>query len=388
MLSRERRQLGEAAVEVTGESALDAAACFPCGLAGGEESLVVAAGLLVVADALERDDVERPVELAVAAAVEAMAALFAARGLDGARAGECGEGSFASHSAAIAARDEQLRGADRSHAALLEQTRCELGDKLSERALYICDLSRESLDATAEPLQDAVRDRGARPQPGGSTGESVTRERSQTRADGIGSGDKNRAQLVQGRGPRLHRAAALEQQQPQLLATAPTARKAQPLTAEQPAGSKRRVDQIALPSRPLPTPRTLALEHVDASTREEAGQPRAIAPGALDRERRHPELLRPREQASVARDRRGDLAAVELSAERVKRYGDVDLFVGVDTDRHRPLHDLASRSSRWSTGLDRAVSGKGRTLLSGHRPVERNGGGRQVGFKAPVRQHG
>src|SRR5262249_33881948 len=44
---------------------------------------------------------------------------------------------------------------------------------------------------------------------------------------------------------------------------------------------------------------------------------------------------------------------------------------------------------RRSTGLDRAVSGKGRTLLSGHRPVERNGGGRQVGFKArTVRQHG
>jgi hypothetical protein len=56
----------------------------------------------------------------------------------------------------------------------------------------------------------------------------------------------------------------------------------------------------------------------------------------------------------------------------------VDLLVRVDTDCHRPLHDLASYSSRWSTGLDRAVSGKGRTLLSGHRPVERSGGGRQV----------
>ena len=54
----------------------------------------------------------------------------------------------------------------------------------------------------------------------------------------------------------------------------------------------------------------------------------------------------------------------------------------VDADCHRPLHHLASSSSRWSTGLDRAVSGKGRTLLSGHRPVERSGGGRQVGFKA------
>jgi hypothetical protein len=35
-----------------------------------------------------------------------------------------------------------------------------------------------------------------------------------------------------------------------------------------------------------------------------------------------------------------------------------------------------------TSGLDRAVSGKGRRLLSGHRPAERDGGGRQVGSKA------
>jgi hypothetical protein len=164
-----------------------------------------------VADALERDDVERPVELAVAAAVEAVAALFAARGVDGARAGECGEGSFASHSAGIAARDEQLSTADRSHAAFVEQTWCDLGDKSSEGVLGLCHLPRESLHATAEPSHDAVRDLGARPQPSGSTSEFVSGEGSQARADVIGSGDKDRAQLVQGRVTRLHGAAALEQ---------------------------------------------------------------------------------------------------------------------------------------------------------------------------------
>src|SRR5262249_52868980 len=120
MLSRERRQVGELAVEVAGEGAVEAAGGLPRGLAGGgeggggEEALVVAAGLLVVANTLERDDVERPVELAVAAAVETVAALFAARGLDGARASERGEGRLASHAAGIATGDEQLSSADRS----------------------------------------------------------------------------------------------------------------------------------------------------------------------------------------------------------------------------------------------------------------------------------
>jgi hypothetical protein len=140
-LSRGRREVGEATVEVAGEGALDAAARLSSGLACGEEPFVVATCLLVVADALEGDEVECAVELAVAATVEAVAALLPARGLDGARAGECGEGSFASHAAGVAARDEQLSGADWSQAAFLEQARCELGDELGERAFNLCDLA-------------------------------------------------------------------------------------------------------------------------------------------------------------------------------------------------------------------------------------------------------
>ena len=68
----------EALVEVAGESASDAAACFSAGFAGCEESLVVAGGLGVVVGPLECDDVEDPAELAVAAAVEAVPSLVAA----------------------------------------------------------------------------------------------------------------------------------------------------------------------------------------------------------------------------------------------------------------------------------------------------------------------
>jgi hypothetical protein len=62
--------LAEVVVEVTGERAFDAAVCLSGGLARCEEPAVVGAGLGVVAGALERDDVQRPVKLAIAAAVE------------------------------------------------------------------------------------------------------------------------------------------------------------------------------------------------------------------------------------------------------------------------------------------------------------------------------
>jgi hypothetical protein len=52
-------------VEVAGECAFDAALGFLGGLSCREQALVVGGGLCVVVDALQRDDVECPVELAV-----------------------------------------------------------------------------------------------------------------------------------------------------------------------------------------------------------------------------------------------------------------------------------------------------------------------------------
>jgi hypothetical protein len=103
--------------------------------AGGEEPFVVGGGRGVVADSGERDDVERPVELAVTAAVEPVASLLATGGVDRTRAGERGEGCLARHPARVAARDEQLGAADRSDAALLEQIRRRLGEERSQCAL-------------------------------------------------------------------------------------------------------------------------------------------------------------------------------------------------------------------------------------------------------------
>ena len=91
----------------------------------------------------------------------------------------------------------------------------------------------------------------AGPQPSGRAGESLPGERSQTLAQLIGSGDQERAQLVEGGVARLHGAAALEQEQAQVLAPTTAAGKAQALAAEQPPRSQSGVDQIALATPPL-----------------------------------------------------------------------------------------------------------------------------------------
>src|SRR4051794_15308118 len=112
-------------------------------------------------DSCERDDVECPVELAVAAAVEPVALLLAARGVDRAGAGERGEGCLASHPAGVAARDEQLGAANRPDAALLEQSGRDLGDECSQCTLGHRDLARKALDMPAQPPQNAVHDLAA-----------------------------------------------------------------------------------------------------------------------------------------------------------------------------------------------------------------------------------
>src|SRR5439155_5541417 len=146
------------AVEVTCERAFDAAARLASGLAGREESLVVGGGLDVVADAGERDHVQCPVQLSVAAAVEPVPLLFPGRGLHRAGAGEGGEGRLARHPLRVAAGDEQLRGADGSDAGLAEQSRGKLGNRRGEGAPELADLLGAALDSTAKSAEDSGGD--------------------------------------------------------------------------------------------------------------------------------------------------------------------------------------------------------------------------------------
>jgi hypothetical protein len=95
----------------------------------------------VVVDAGEGDDVQRPVELAVAASIQAVPPLLPAGGVDRAGAGECGEGRLARHPAGVAAGNEKLRATDRPDAALLEQLGRELAEERGESMLGLGDLS-------------------------------------------------------------------------------------------------------------------------------------------------------------------------------------------------------------------------------------------------------
>src|SRR5688572_2855432 len=252
-----------------------------------------------------------------------MASLLATRGIDRAGSGERGEGCLARHPARVAARDEQLGGADRSKTALREQIGRHLGQQLGECSLGLGHLLRQSLDALAEPPEHAVSDIWTRPQPSRGSGESLPGEPSQALADVIGGGDEERAQLVEGGGARLHGAATLEQEQTQILAPTTPAGSAQALAAEEPARGQSRVDQIALPTAALLAPRALALVHADAGSLEEAHEPGAVTARALDGEGGHAELLCPGEQAAIAGRSRWDLPAVELGATRVEGDGDV-----------------------------------------------------------------
>jgi hypothetical protein len=160
---------------------------------------------------------------------------FAARGVDRACACERGERCLASHPAGVAAGDEQLCATDRPQTALLEQSGRDFGDERSEGALSFCELPRESLDAPAEPPQNAVPDLGVGPQPSRRAGESLPGERSQTRTRVIGRSHHQSAQLIEGGVARLHRATTLEQEQAQVLAPTTAAGNAQAFAAEQAA---------------------------------------------------------------------------------------------------------------------------------------------------------
>src|SRR5665213_2848775 len=70
----------EGVVDLAGEVALEAAHDFALGLAFGGSAFDVSAGSLAVAQATDGDEVKRPVGLAIAAVVEAMAGRFAGGG--------------------------------------------------------------------------------------------------------------------------------------------------------------------------------------------------------------------------------------------------------------------------------------------------------------------
>ena len=146
-------KLREGSVEAAGEGSFGDADCFAFCFAAVELSLVVGAGLCVVADPVEGGHVESPVELAVAAAVESVTLARSAGGLDGADTGERGKGGFTAYAARVGSGDEDLAGADWADARLFEQLRAERAGELGELAVDRGEFLLEQHDPFREPAQ-------------------------------------------------------------------------------------------------------------------------------------------------------------------------------------------------------------------------------------------
>ena len=122
-----------------GEVALEAANGLPVGLAFGGLAGDVVAGLGVAAGAGDRDAVDGGVDLAVAAAIEAVAVGVARAGWDRGQPGGAGELGIGGEPAGAGDLADELGRSQGSEAGLAEQLRRHLGDEPS-------DLSLERLD--------------------------------------------------------------------------------------------------------------------------------------------------------------------------------------------------------------------------------------------------
>ena len=140
----------EAAVELAGDVALEAAADFGIGLAFCAAPGDLGPGLLARAPASQEDVVQGAVEVAVAAAVEPVTDDAAATGGDRAGAGERGVGGIVAAAARVGPGHDRWCGADRAHAAFGQQLRRQVGDQLGEVALVIGEFLVDPADGESE----------------------------------------------------------------------------------------------------------------------------------------------------------------------------------------------------------------------------------------------
>jgi hypothetical protein len=140
--------------DAAGEVAFEASQRFAVGLAFGAFAFEVGLGFAVAACAGERDAVQRGVELAVAAAVQAVA--VGAPGADGDRrdAGGARELGVVCEAAGAGDLAEQLGGRQWPEAWLDEQLRRGLGDELGDLGLELGGGGGE----LAQPSQLVARD--------------------------------------------------------------------------------------------------------------------------------------------------------------------------------------------------------------------------------------
>jgi hypothetical protein len=147
----------EESVEVAGEVALEAAGCFAAALAFLDATVDVSDRWRVGSAAGDEDHVQRAVESAVAASVEAVTDCLSGRGGDRGAAGEACERGFASDPAAVRPGDQDLRRRERTDTGLLEELRRQLARERLDLPCELALLIGQCLDATSESAQREQR---------------------------------------------------------------------------------------------------------------------------------------------------------------------------------------------------------------------------------------
>jgi hypothetical protein len=135
---------------VASEVALEDAGGVACAFALCNAASDVVACRRVVLAAVEDDGVQGAVELAVAAAAEAVADRLAARGGQWCDAGEAGEGGFGADAVMVGSGDNQLCGDDRADAGFVEQFGHERSYVVADLALELVGFCGCGLDSSRE----------------------------------------------------------------------------------------------------------------------------------------------------------------------------------------------------------------------------------------------
>src|SRR4051794_21852315 len=138
-----------------GEVALEAADGFAAGLAFGLAAGQVGGGLGIEAALGDGEAVQRAVELAVAAVVEAVALGAPGGGGDRRRAGAAGELGVGGEAGHVGDLAEQFGGGENAAAAFGEQPRRKRGDECGEFGLEVIDAAGEFADAAQFVASDA-----------------------------------------------------------------------------------------------------------------------------------------------------------------------------------------------------------------------------------------
>src|SRR3954471_12780076 len=147
----------EVSVEDVGEVSFEGATGFSWGFAFGDLAGEVGLGLWVVALLNDRDAVERCVELAVAAAVQAVSSAgLSGAAWDGCGAAEACEGAGVAEAANVSGLGDDRRGEGAADAVEVFERAAVLGEEVSDLGVQVGDAVVEVVDVAGE-LADAAR---------------------------------------------------------------------------------------------------------------------------------------------------------------------------------------------------------------------------------------